>query len=414
MAITTQSGTVTTIRTTATTRLSARRALSTRASGRDPPPPGDAGAAAAAPPPPCHVGMPRWGGSSDLLERADQVKDRGQRADAPDNGPGIEPARALPWVDHQLIPRAEVHLIEGEPSPDRVLKRPTGPDLHAAAPHEGFGRIGVLYRPARGHDRIRRQHVGGDLVEPGLADGAVDAQADHCPHVDVGIPDVAAQDFRKVVLGLGAQHALQRDVGDSRERKQPSGAYRERVADGLLTGDGHLDPIPDLQVPVREPAPDEIRFPLLLVAEPTGVAGGSDILVELLEARLELRARGLGSPGVLCSERLHREPGRRRDEQNAQRPEIPADGCGRALGRHGVSGFLHAGSVHWLSLSNTPAYLGTVQTLGPSAPVVSKPSTIATVVPEQRGVGPIPQDRPPGVRSGNCNGFNALGESPEG
>src|ERR1043165_14631 len=166
--------------------------------------------------------------------------------------------------------------------------------------------------------------------------------------------------------------------------------------------------------PQREPGRDEIRFPLLLVAEPTGVAGGGDILVELLEVRLELRARGLGSPGVLCSERLHREPGRRRDEQNAQRPEIPADGCGRALCRHGVSGFLHAGSVHWLSLSNTPAYLSTVQTLGPSAPVVSKPSTIATVVPEQRGVGPIPQDRPPGVRSGNCNGFNALGESPEG
>src|ERR1051326_9037438 len=69
----------------------------------------------------------------------------------------------LPRIQHHLIPGPQVQLVQREAAADRVLKRLAGPDLHSRPPYERLGRIRILYRPSRNHDRVGSEPVGGNL-----------------------------------------------------------------------------------------------------------------------------------------------------------------------------------------------------------------------------------------------------------
>src|ERR1043166_6511302 len=164
----TQSGKLTSTRIAATTTFSARRDPSTGAGSACSPPRRRRSSRVRVAP-----FSPLRGASSGMLtcrgplgfglQAREKVDGAHQPGHAAEDREETGAARPLPGIQDHLVPGPQVQLIQREAATDRVLKRIAGPYLDPGAPYEGPGRISILRRPSRYHDRVGRQLIGRNL-----------------------------------------------------------------------------------------------------------------------------------------------------------------------------------------------------------------------------------------------------------
>src|SRR5687768_8461387 len=146
--------------------------------------------------------------SSERDESGDQTADYG--------GPGqdLRPVHLTPAADDEFVTAAHVELVERRSRGERARGIGGSDDFSARAPHRRAREIGFGGQTTRRREEIGERQIGGNGVEARITNFPEDRDPNQRYRLHRRRANQPADVRDQMLLELGAQHALERNLGN--------------------------------------------------------------------------------------------------------------------------------------------------------------------------------------------------------